>query len=78
MIGAFSNGVAFALTASVDAEDVYGASIPLSIAAYDRDAFMKSATNKQLPRYFMAAGELESFVVGTKDAAKIVEACKVS
>jgi len=69
----FSNGAAFAVMASVDRPDVFGSVMPLSVAVFDRDDLIKSVPGKKLPRYYMAAGTLETFIRLTQDAAAILK-----
>lgn len=69
----FSNGAAFAVMASVDQPDIFGSVMPFSVAVFDRDDLIKSVPGKKLPRYYMAAGTLETFIRLTQDAAAILK-----
>ena len=71
-IQGYSNGGAFAATAAVDRPEVFGYSLPFSVAAFDRAAFKDSLTGKKLPKFYFAAGTLETFIAGTQDANKIL------
>lgn len=73
-----SNGGAFATTAAVDRAGVFGYAMPFSVAANDREAFKKSVVGKKLPKFYFAAGTLETFIRGTKDAHEILSAEKFS
>lgn len=57
----FSNGGAFALVASAERSDIFGAALPFSIAVFDRDGFRNEVRGKRLPRYWITAGTMESF-----------------
>lgn len=57
----FSNGGAFALVASAERPDIFGAALPFSIAVFDRDDFRKGIQRKRLPKYWITAGTMESF-----------------
>jgi enterochelin esterase-like enzyme len=70
----FSNGGAFALTASVDRPHLFGTVMAFSIAAYDQDSFKIAVQNKTLPRYEIAAGKLEPFIRGSEAARTTLEA----
>lgn len=71
-----SNGGAFATTAAVDRPGVFGYAMPFSVAAYDRDAFKKAIVGKKLPKFYFAAGTLESFIRGTNAAHEMLSAEK--
>ncbi|RYG39642.1 esterase family protein [bacterium] len=69
----FSNGGAFALVASAERPEIFGSVLPYSIAVYDRDELRKTVEGKRLPRYWLAAGTLESFVQATGEAETILK-----
>lgn len=68
----FSNGAAFALVASSERPDFFGAVLPFSVAVYDRDALKVATTGKRLPTYWLAAGTMEPFVQATGEAERIL------
>lgn len=68
----YSNGGAFALTASIERPDLFGHILPFSIAVIDLQDLKKGAEGKRLPTYWMAAGTLEPFIVNTDAAQKVV------
>lgn len=68
----YSNGGAFALTASVEKPELFANILPFSIAAIDAEALTKEAVGKRLPTYWMAAGTLEVFSRNTETSRSIV------
>lgn len=77
-LSGYSNGGAFAVTASVDHPDWFGNVFAYSVAFFDRDELRKAVKEKSLPEYRLAAGTLEHFIKGTRDAHEILETAGVS
>lgn len=69
-----SNGGAFATTAPVDRPGVFGFAMPFSVAAYDQDEYKKDIKGKKLPKFYFAAGTLETFIRGTNAADSMLKA----
>lgn len=68
----FSNGAAFAVVASAERPDVFSSVLPFSVAAFDPDELRKTVVGKRLPRYWLAAGTLETFIGNTKSVEEIL------
>lgn len=73
IITGFSNGGAFALTAAVDRPEVFAASMAFSIAAHNPTEVEKDMVGKDLPHFYIVAGALESFSLGTERMAGILK-----
>lgn len=69
----FSNGAAFALVASAERPDLFTSVLPFSVAVFDREELRKTVVGKRLPRYWLAAGTLETFNGNTKSAEEILK-----
>ena len=68
----YSNGGAFAVTASVDRPLVFGSTLAYSVAAFDRDMLTNDVKGKRLGNFYISAGTLEPFIRGSRDAQKIL------
>lgn len=68
----YSNGGAYVVTASVDRPELFGNVFAYSVAVFLNEDLEKAVKDKSLPRYSFAAGSLEPFIVGTRDAEKIL------
>ncbi len=68
----FSNGAAFALVASIERPDTFGASLCYSVAAFDRKYLRETVPTKHLPPVWFVSGTLESFTRNTSDAQEIL------
>jgi len=71
-IAGFSNGGAFALTASTERPEVFGHVISMSVAATNFDDFKKSFRTGPAPSYHFAAGRLEPFIANTQKAHEVL------
>lgn len=72
VLSGYSNGGACAVTVGVEEADLFGTVCAYSVAFFDRDALRTAAREVELPRFRLAAGTLESFLVGTQDAHEIL------
>ncbi len=69
----FSNGGAFAMSAALDAPEVFGTSMPSSVAAFDPKALAEVADKGKNTRFYFVAGKLEVFMNNTQNAVKILK-----
>ncbi|MBI1333423.1 MAG: hypothetical protein GC165_11160 [Armatimonadetes bacterium] len=69
----FSNGGAFALIAALERPDVFGGSMPSSVAAYDPKDLESLAEKGRGTKFFFVAGELELFSRNTRQAVDTVK-----
>lgn len=72
ILSGYSNGGAYAMTAGIGDNDLFGTVCAYSVAFFDRDALREAAQGAELPRFRFAAGTLEHFVAGTREAHGIL------
>lgn len=69
----YSNGGAFAVTAALDAPEVFGTAMPSSVAVFDPKALAEVADKGKNTRFYFVAGKLEVFINNTQNAVNVVK-----
>lgn len=61
------------MSAALDAPEVFGTSMPSSVAAFDPKALAEVADKGKNTRFYFVAGKLEVFMNNTQNAVKILK-----